>query len=439
MSDSSTLAVLWRRRLVVLLIFVVFVGVAAVISKVLPKVYSASSTLIVVQNENAASFDAAQAAQVTARSYSDIVSAPVVASMAASQLGHGVTRSAVSSAVSVSPVSETQLLRITAESRNPALAQRLANVYAGVVIEYTHRYLGTSAGATVALASPAVTPTAPARPRPTLYIFVAAILGLFVGVGGAFLLERLDTRLRTVDKVRSRFKQVVLTRVPRRGTSRLSQNAFEEAFGLLRTNLQFTSPSGAPKVIAVTSAREGEGKTTCVSSMAFAMGDAGSRVIVVDADFRRSHLQAEVMPDAVAPLLPGFSDYLLDVASVDDIVYETGRTGVQLVPTGTLPSNPAAFLESHAVKPGLRELAARSDVVLVDCPPLSAGADASILAARVDGVIVVINLASSDEGVVSELLRQLELVRAPVLGFVLNEDRATELSYYYEYSGQPSA
>src|ERR1700691_2155363 len=91
--DRSALGVLWHRRWVVVATFVIFVVLAGVISKVLPKVYSATSSLVVVQKENAATFDAVQAAQVTARTYSDIVSAPVIASQVAHQLGMGLTTS----------------------------------------------------------------------------------------------------------------------------------------------------------------------------------------------------------------------------------------------------------------------------------------------------------------------------------------------------------
>jgi polysaccharide biosynthesis transport protein len=423
---------------VVVATFAVFVVSTGVISKVLPKVYSATSTLIVVQNGNTASFDAIQAAQVTARTYSDIVGSPAIAAAVARAMGSGESTESVGSAVSVSPVSETQLLKITAEERSPLKAQRLANTYATVVIQYTRQSLGSAAGATVALASGATRPTAPARPKPTLYILVAAILGLFFGVGGAFLIERLDTRMHTAEEVRERFSETVLARMPRRGRSATSSNAFNEAFGLLRTNLQFASGNGLPGVIAVTSAREGEGKTTCVSEMAFAMAEVDQRVIVVDADFRRPMLQTAVMPDQLEPLRVGLSTYLVDGCALEEIVYETSRPGVELVPTGPLPASPAAFLESHKVQSALHELSARSDLVLVDCPPLLAGADASILAGRVDGVIVVVDLDRSDERTVREVLRQLKAVRAPLLGFVINRDRAVELAYDYGYSGQPS-
>jgi capsular exopolysaccharide synthesis family protein len=414
--------------------FAIFVVLAGVISKALPKVYSATSSLVVVQKENAATFDAVQAAQVTARTYSDIVSAPVIAGQVAHRLG--LTTSSVSSAISVSPVTETQLLKITAEDHNALTAQRLANTYAAVVIEYIHQYVGPTVGANVALASGATRPTAPARPRPTLYVLVAAILGLFFGVGGAFLLERLDTRLRTADEVRERFSELILARMPRRGRTDTSVNAFNEAFGLLRTNLQFASPDRPPRVIAVTSAREGEGKTTCVAQMASAMAEVDSRVVVVDADFRRPMLQQLMLPEHPGPLRPGFSNYLLDGRSLEEIVHSTDTDGVELVPTGPLPASPAAFLESHRVQPALQELAERADMVLIDCPPLSAGADAAILAGRVDGVIIVVDLDRSDERAVRDVLRQLKTVHASVLGFVLNRDRAVEFAYDYEHASQ---
>ncbi len=438
MRDRSTLGILWRRRWVVVATFAIFVVFAGVLSKALPKVYSASSTLIVVPNENAATFDAVQVAQVTARTYSDVVGAPAIAAQVARQLGGGATTTSVGSAVSVSPVLETQLLRISAEDRNPGKAQLLANTYAATVIQYVRQNLGSTAGANVALAASATRPTAPARPKPTLYVLVAAILGLFVGVGSAFLLERLDTRLRTGDEVREHFDEAILARMPRRGRTSASLNAFNEAFGLLRTNLRFASPDGSPGLIAVTSARDGEGKTTCVAQMALSIAEVESRVIVVDADFRRPMLQQELMPDTPEPLRPGLSNYLVDGCSLKEIVHDTGHTNVEIVPTGPLPPNPSAFLESQRVEPALRELAEQADLVLVDCPPLSAGADALTLAGRVDGVIVVVDLDRSNERAVRDVLHQLKAVRAPILGFVLNRDRSAEFAYAYEYAGQSS-
>lgn len=438
MRDSSTLNILWRRKWVVVATFAIFVVVGGVISKVLPKVYSATDSLVVVQKENSATFDAVQAAQVTARTYSDIVSAPVIAGTVARQLGGGETQGSVSSAVSVSPVSETQLLRITAEDRSARKAQELANTYASAVIEYIRVNVGPTVGASVALASPATRPASPSRPRPTLYVLVAAILGLCFGVGGAFLAERLDTGLRSADEVRERFDELILARMPRRGNTEASANAFKEAFGLLRTNLSFASPDKPPRVIAVTSAREGEGKTTCVAQIASAMAEVGLRVIVVDCDFRRPALQKAVVPSSPQPLRPGLSNHLLGGCSLEEIVHPSDSQGVEFVPTGPLPPSPAAFLESHRVEPALHALADRVDLVLIDCPPMSAGADASVLAGRVDGVMVVVDLAGSDERSVREVLRQLKTVRALVLGFVLNRDRAMEFAYDYERAGSGS-
>jgi succinoglycan biosynthesis transport protein ExoP len=431
------LGVLWYRRWVVVSILAGFIVVTAIISEVLPKVYSASSTLIVVQKENAATFDAVEAAQVTARTYSDIVAAPVIATQVARQLGGGVSASSVSSSVSVSPVVETQLLKITAEDHDPRQAQILANTYASAVVAYTQKSLGAAVGANVALASSAARPTSPTRPRPKLYVLVAAILGLFFGIGGAFLLDRLDTKLRTAEEVRAKFDEVILARMPLRGRSDASLSAFNEAFGLLRTNLHFANVDGQLDVIAVTSAQEGEGKTTCVSQMAIAMAEVGSKVVVVDADFRRPALEGHVMLHNSKKLLrPGLSNYMVDGASLEDIVHDTGRPNLKVVPTGPLPANPSAFLESNRIEQVFRELAENADLVLIDCPPLAAGADASILAGRVDGVIVVIDLNRSNEPMVRGVLLQLATVRALVLGLVLNRDRSAELTYAYGYSDQ---
>jgi polysaccharide biosynthesis transport protein len=434
--DRSTLEILWQRRRVVVAAFLVFVVVAGVLSKLLPKVYSATSTMIVVQNENAASFDAVQAAQVTARTFADIVGDPAIASLVAQHLGGGASTASVSSAVTVSPVLETQLLKISAENGSPKKAQELANIYAAVVIQYSQQQLRGSAGASVALATAATRPTSPVRPRPSLYVLIGAILGLFLGIGAAFLLDRLDTRLRSAEAVRARFDEVILARLPRQGRRGASPNAFHEAIGLLRTNLQFASPDRPLEVLAVTSGREGEGKTSCVAELAAAMAEVGSRVLVVDVDFRHPMLRERVMPDRPTPDGPGFADYLRHDAALEEIVHDTGHPGVAYVSTGAVPSNPAAFLESHDLRSALRDLAAHADVVLVDCPPLAAGADASVIAGAVDGVLLLVDLESANERMIRDALRQLSTVRAPTLGFVLNRDRAAELAYDYEYVAQ---
>jgi capsular exopolysaccharide synthesis family protein len=185
--------------------------------------------------------------------------------------------------------------------------------------------------------------------------------------------------------------------------------------------------------VAVTSAREGEGKTTTVAQLAMASAEVGQHVVAVEADFRRPALQRDLTPDEPEPLRPGFTNYLVEAASLDEVRYPTRRPNIDLIPAGPLPPSPSALLESRRGVDAVSEILEDADFVVIDCPPLNVGADASVLADWVDGVIVVVDLGGSTDRAVRNALRQLEAVQARVLGLVLNRDRSVEPSAYDYY------
>jgi capsular exopolysaccharide synthesis family protein len=431
--ESTYLEVIWRRKLIIAAVTLVFAGATAAVSKTLPPVYSTSSSLLVAQSGEAQTFDAVQAAQVIARTYSDLLESPNVARLVANRLGGGETTRSVERAVTIEPVPETQLIRINAEDRRPRRAQAIADAYAAVFIARSDSLLGPTVKATVLLADRAPFPRQPSRPKPVLYTLFGTMLGLLAGLGLAFLRERFDIRLRTLDDIEAVFDIPVLTRVPRRGKSASSISAFSEAFRVLRTNLQFASPHGAPRTIAVTSSSESEGKTTTVAQLALATSGTGVNVVVVESDVHRPELQELFAPTDDGPLRPGLSNYFLGGASLDEIIHPTTLPTIKLVPSGPAVPSLSGLLESRRGFPAIEHLAAAGDLVLFDCPPLNLGADPATLAARVDGVILVVDLERATEKGVRQAIQRLEAVRARVLGFVLNRDRKVEGLEHYGY------
>lgn len=434
MRNDSPLSVIARRKWIIVATFAIVVVTTAVFSKTLDKVYSTSATLLVAQNSSseAPTFDTVQASQAIARSYADIIDSPNIATQVAVQMGQGLTKDDIKDATSFEPVPQTQLLRVSAESTDPERAKAIADSYANVFIAYARTRLSDTTKATITLADAAPLPQTPARPRPTLYTMIAALLGLALGLALAFLRERLDRRLRTQEDVEAQFDEPVLARVPIRGRSDASVTAFKEAHRLLRTNLQFASGGRTVKSLAITSGREGEGKTTTAANLAIASAEVGLRVLLVEADFRRPALQNEIMPNQTEPLRPGLSNYLVEAASLDDVIFPTGRPNIEIIPAGPLPPTPSALLESRRGVAAVEELTKEADLVIIDCPPLAIGADASVVAGWVDGVVVVLDLSTSTDQSVRRAVKQLENVKAPLLGLLLNRDRsATPSSYDY--------
>ncbi len=436
MGNDSPLVVIWRRKGVVLATFLVFVIATAIVSETLGKVYTTHSTLLVSLPAGTSSFDAVQASGNVAQSYADIIASPNIAQRVAGQTG--LTRDEVQGDASFQPITDTQLLEIDTQASTPERAKQIADSYARVFIDYARSNLQPTTRATLSLADTAPLPTAASRPKPTLYTLIAAIIGLAIGVALAFARDRFDDRLRHAHDVESHFDSPVLGRIPRRRRSDSSVTAFKEAHRILRTNLQFASTDRRLRSIAVTSGREGEGKTTTLAQLALTSAEVGQRVIVVEADFRRPALQRELIPDVTEPLRPGLSNYLVEAASIDDVLYPSGRPNIDIVPAGPLPPSPSALLESRRAGNAVGDFLGEADLVLIDCPPLNIGADASVIAGWVDGVIVVVDLAGSTDHIVRDALRQLEAVHANTVGLVLNRDPGVGTGGYDYYMQAPN-
>src|SRR4051794_11426782 len=435
MRNDTPLAIFWRRRWIVLGVFLSFTITVAVVSKVLNKVYATDSTLLIAASSTGTTpdFDRVQASQALARSYADIIKSPNIAQRVANALNGQMSKAYVLGHTSFQPLAQTQLLKITAEDRNPHRAKLLADTYATVFINYARTNLAPTTKGNISLADSAPFPTEPDRPKPTLYTLVGALVGLLLGLGLAFVRDRFDKRLRTAADVEARFDLPVLGRVPRRGRSDSSIAAFNEAYRILRTNLEFTGRAGNLDWIAVTSAAEGEGKTTTVVQLATASAEVGLDVIVLEADLRRPALQERLMPEREEPLRPGLSNYLVEAAELEEVIYPTRRPNVSRAPSGPLPPSPAGLLESRRARELVSAVLARCDLLLIDCPPLNVAADASIITRWVDGVIMVLDLHSSNENTVRGGMRQLQAVQAPLLGMLLNRDRESEVSSYSYY------
>ncbi len=434
---TPLLSVISRRKWLIVSTLVIAVLVAALASQMVDKVYSTSSTLLVSQRSDNQSFDTVQASQAIARSYADIIESPNIASQVAQRLGGPTTKNVIEDATTFEVVPETQLLRINAEAADGPRAKQIADTYAAVFIEYAGQNLSDTTQATISLADRAPVSGSPSRPKPKLYVLVAGILGLALGLALALLRERLDRRLRTPEEVEEQFNVPILARIPRFGRSDRSAAAFREANRILRTNLQFASVERQLRTIAVTSAREGEGKTTTAANIALATAEVGASALLVEADLRRPALQHEVMPEMQEPLRPGLTNYLVEATSIEGAIHATGRPGISIIAAGPLPPSPSALLESRRARGVVDAVADHADLIVFDCPPLSVGADASIIADRVDGVVLVVDLLSSTEHTVRRAIQQLEAVRAPLLGIVINRDRSVSPSSYDYYSAPP--
>jgi capsular exopolysaccharide synthesis family protein len=284
---------------------------------------------------------------------------------------------------------------------------------------------------------------------PARNILVGLIVGLVLGFGLAFLFESLDTRVRNGEEVAERLGLPLLARIPeppkplRDGRSLvmidLPSSPDAEVFRLLRANLEFANVDHDARLIAVTSGKDGEGKSTTAANLAVASALAGKRVCLVDLDFRSPSMDRLFRLEGRA----GLTDVVLGVATLDDAIHEigvgvgtapsilhgAGSALLDVVPAGPVPSTPGELILSQPVANVLAELRSQYDVVIVDSPPLLLAGDALALSARVDAMLLVVDIRSAKRPVLQELRRILSVAPVPRLGVVATgaeEDDAYE-------------
>lgn len=204
------------------------------------------------------------------------------------------------------------------------------------------------------------------------------------------------------------------------------RSAAAEAYRTLRTNLEFSSLDSPLRTIIVTSAGPNEGKSAVLANLAVALAESGKRVLAVDCDFREPMLHGIIG----CPQSPGFTDVLLG-GSMDAAIHTSAITGLTLMPTGPLPPNPGEVLGSARIQQVWDELKDRADMILIDTPPIGLVSDAAQLAPRCDGVLLVLRSGHSRREASQAAKRQLEQVKARILGVVLNDVQPSTLLERY--------
>lgn len=205
-----------------------------------------------------------------------------------------------------------------------------------------------------------------------------------------------------------------------------------EAYRTLRTNIQFSSFDNDLKSILVTSSGPSEGKSTTIGNIAFTMAQAGKKVILIDCDLRKPSIHKKF---AISNKI-GLSDYLVGEASLEEVVVNYADN-LNIIPSGTIPPNPAEMISSNKMKAFIKQCEAEYDCVLVDAPPVIAVTDAQILSTFINGVLLVVAAAQADKDAAVKAKELLVNVKANIIGVVLTKAKSKSgygYGYGYGYS-----
>jgi polysaccharide biosynthesis transport protein len=496
---EQVLSILRRRALWIALCFVLVTVAAFLFSAQQMKKYTATAALLFNNNQLSQQAAGLQPVNVNNQQSQQNTNVKLVqlgdmAHRTAQRLGQGLTEEKVRASLAVSAQSESNIVDVSATAPSAALAAEIANAYttqfvteqqnsnhqyyasalalvnkqlaalsrrqrlsaAGVALENRAQSLGVLAelrSGNVQLAQAAVMPTASSSPKTGKDTILGAILGLLLGFGVAFLIERLDRRIREPKDLEEIYQLPLLGVIPEStalaGPARRNGYAFDalpggeaEAFQLLRAHLRYFNVDRRLRTLLIASAAPGDGKTTVARHLAAAAARMGSRVLLMEVDLRRPTIARQLAIRS----RPGLADVLIEavemraaIQSIDlDPVFahgSEGRTLDVLVAGAVMPPNPAALIESGAMESVLEQAKSEYDLVVIDTPPLTAVSDAFPLLGKVDGVVIVGWVGRNRRDVAQRLHETLEGAGAPLLGVVANGFSSRGLGAYgYDYA-----
>ena len=529
------LAVVWRRKWIILLVTVVATVAAYFFAARQPDMYMASTDLIYESAIDVANplsqygYTDPYERDLEMRSITNILASPDMIAraetildethkgeFASNQVGGAGTAGAadpdapgysVSSAVPETTSNNavgSNVVAISGTSTDPALAAAAANAYAVAFVDWRQerqkeqikkaisvvqaqmdRYQGSAtqsadylilqqrlrdlqilsgtATGNYRVLVPAQEPGAPFEPRPLRSGVLGLGVGLFAGIGLAFLLEQFDTRLRRQDEVARILRQPILGRIPRISKRMLGESAMvtlrhpeghaAEAFRMIRTNLEFMSVDADVRSLLVTSCIQGEGKSVSVANLAVTMAMSGKKVVVVDGDLRRPRLHtyfgvenkigvstvatgktplaAALEPVELAPQNGHVEGDFADWAKGAD-----ARSRLFVLPSGPLPPNPGEIVNSKRFGQIIRALEKESDLVIVDSPAMLAVGDTAALAAKVDALVFLVDMHVLKRPVLLQAVEQLYKLPVKLLGVIVRTDGVGSAGRY-GYYGSP--
>jgi capsular exopolysaccharide synthesis family protein len=311
-------------------------------------------------------------------------------------------------------------------------------LYEGLLERY--KEIGVAGGITsnnISVVDRARPPGGPSKPQPEHNLMVAGVTGLGAGVLLAFLLEALDQAVRKPADVESKLGLPVLGTVPllQKGVQPMEaladlRSPFSEAYHSIRSNLAFATNDGAPRVLAITSARPEEGKSTTAFALAQGFARAGLRALLVDLDLRNPSQHKVLGADNRV----GASSLLTGAVRLQGAVQPSDWPNLFLIPSGPLPPSPAELLIGPRLVAFIKEAMEHFDIVILDGPPVMGLADAPLIASVAAGAVLTIEAGRTSRAQARAAIKRLRQGNARLFGAILTKFDARRTAYGYGYA-----
>ena len=373
----------------------------------------------------------------------------------------------------MSAVNSTEVMRITANTRNPEISARICNILVGIAPESLIRVVGAGSVEIIDEAVPIYKPVSP-----NLYLLTAigAFLGLLAGVVTVLLFDFFDDTVKDAERLSKAFSRPILGEIqnadadekesfpnkaltfwrgfaPMKRKRRRRRDApykrdgkgsrrsrrklitdenipfnIVEGYKSIRTNAVFSLGTARRKIIVVSSAAPHEGKSTTAANIALAFAQISRRVLLIDADMRKPVMHRTFTVDNIT----GLSTLIISLSTEEESIRRHVMGDLDLLPSGPIPPNPSELLSSEQFRDMLERLAEQYDYIIIDTPPMNVVSDA-VAMRDVGGVLLVVRYAQATYEDITEAMKKMELSGANMLGFVMNDIERRPPGGYYRY------
>ena len=408
-----------------------------------PDTYTASGTMYVYNsNPNLMNYQYTSSTDLNSAvqlldTYMVVVKSNKVMNAVADRLAQdypGIRAGEIVKTLSMGSVSETGVLRVVCVTDDAQKSADICNAVLDVAPAEIIRVVGAGG---IEIVDYAEAPLFPDSRNPQQKALLGAMAGAVVGAGILLLLFLLNRKVADAKELTDNYTPPVLSSVRRiRGDNKepgaylLNEKSgmeMVESYSKLRMNLLYTLVGKENKVVLVTSAISGEGKSTIAANLAAACATGEKKILLIDADMRRA-CQMDIF--RYDEHHQGLSNVLIGECTWQSAVVGTQWDGLQVLPAGSVPPNPAELLDTPQMDKLLEEVSGQYDLILMDAPPINIVSDPLALSSRTAGSLIVVRQNYTDHRELRKALIAAEMTGMNVLGFVFYGEKLQQGSYY---------
>ncbi|MDM0995591.1 polysaccharide biosynthesis tyrosine autokinase [Clostridium perfringens] len=407
-------------------------------------IYEAQTTIIInnlLGKQSQITKDDINYSQLLGETYKPIVTSRKVAEEIKKNLNLELNYSEISSSIDINSVSGP-VMEITVKNSDPKVAKEIANEVPIVFGEELEKIAKVNG---VQVIDEALIPTKPISPNKLKILVLGSIIGTLLAMLVVLILDYFDNKIKTPEELENTLDSTLLGVIPFENEEERKKyegdvtiigdpkSQISEAYRNTRTNIQFSNLDDNLNVIAVTSSKSSEGKSTIISNIGAAFGNLeNKKVLIIDCDLRNPSIHRMFGLSNVI----GLTDVLIGNKTFKQCAQNTEVKNLKVLTTGNIPNNPAEILNSNRMRSFVEETKEHFDYVFIDTPPIGIVSDAGIVSTYSDGMIIVAASNEVDDNVIKLVKERLVKVNAKIIGCILNKfnyKNHNEYEYYGYY------